>query len=283
MDDLDIEKILGIRNVSEETENIIAEKYPALSDEQKKRILSGINITDPETGTEKQVLVVRDSRKKNTACIAACAAALMIVAGAVLRFRINTTGHAGYSPDMPEVTTSLNDDHDETCPEIILNDDGTFAVPDLTGLDYDLVTERYREYFNFTTGYSNDDDIPCNQIMWQDTEPGYIAEPGYKIELNVSLGPKMNKVPPLYSFSIEEATSLLEYKGFSVMIKYVFDDDIPEGYTVKTEPEANAEAAKGSAVTLYISRGSEKEQGDVNEENGTSDDHEEVFPEETEE
>lgn len=282
MDDLDIEKILGIRNVSEETENIIAEKYPALSDEQKKRILSNINISDPETGTEKQVRVVRDNRRKNIkniAYIAACAAVLMIVAGAVLRYPVST----GPATNIPEVTEVSDEKSDDTCPEIIINDDGTFVVPDLTGLDYDLVTERYREYFNFTTGYSNDDDVPCNQIMWQDTEPGYIAEPGYKIELNVSLGPKMNIVPPLYSFSIEEATTLLEYKGFSVMIKYVFDDDIPEGYTVKTEPEANAEAAKGSTVTLYISRGSEKEQGDVHEENGTTDDHEEIFPEETEE
>ena len=68
------------------------------------------------------------------------------------------------------------------------------------------------------------------------------------------------KIPDVSNKSVVEAEKILEEAGFnvSVTIKDIYSDKVEEGLVVKTDPAANRTIKKGSTITIYQSKGSEK-------------------------
>ena len=68
------------------------------------------------------------------------------------------------------------------------------------------------------------------------------------------------KVPDVTKLSVVDAESKLKEAGFivEVNVEEVFSDTIEEGKIVRTSPEANRTIKKGSTITLYKSKGTEK-------------------------
>ena len=68
------------------------------------------------------------------------------------------------------------------------------------------------------------------------------------------------KIPDASNKSVVEAEKILEEAGFnvSVTIKDIYSDKVEEGLVVKTDPAANRTIKKGSTITIYQSKGSEK-------------------------
>lgn len=62
-------------------------------------------------------------------------------------------------------------------------------------------------------------------------------------------------VPPVTDQTQEQATRTLEAAGFVVTPQEAFDDKVPEGWAVSTDPKAQQQAPKGSEVTLFVSLG----------------------------
>lgn len=68
------------------------------------------------------------------------------------------------------------------------------------------------------------------------------------------------KVPDVTNMTVLEAEQTLEKLGFEVstVVEEVYSDTIEEGKVVKTVPSVNRTIKKGSVITLYQSKGTEK-------------------------
>ncbi len=87
----------------------------------------------------------------------------------------------------------------------------------------------------------------------------------FLIFIGIILLPKLTqipdvKVPDVRKLTIQEADSKLKKAGFEVALKIeqVFSDEIEKGLIVKSEPTQGRLIKKGSTITLYESKGTER-------------------------
>ncbi|MEV4377499.1 Stk1 family PASTA domain-containing Ser/Thr kinase [Streptosporangium sp. NPDC049644] len=66
------------------------------------------------------------------------------------------------------------------------------------------------------------------------------------------------KIPPLASQTMEAATKALTDLGLKVKTVQAFDEEIPKGSVIDTEPAADTEVDENTEVTLKVSKGIEK-------------------------
>jgi beta-lactam-binding protein with PASTA domain len=93
-----------------------------------------------------------------------------------------------------------------------------------------------------------------NTVTAQDPQPGKQVVQGTTVRINVSKGPAQVAVPPVVGKPFEQASSELQGKGFAVARRDV-DSNEPAGTVLDQNPDANTFAAKGSTVTLAVSKG----------------------------
>ncbi|MDQ0679153.1 serine/threonine protein kinase/beta-lactam-binding protein with PASTA domain [Arthrobacter pascens] len=62
-------------------------------------------------------------------------------------------------------------------------------------------------------------------------------------------------VPPVANMTVAQAQQLLSDAGFQSRTNDVFDDDVPSGLVVGSQPEAGAEIRKFQPVALFVSKG----------------------------
>lgn len=62
-------------------------------------------------------------------------------------------------------------------------------------------------------------------------------------------------IPSVANKTVAQAQQLLSEAGFRSTTKDIFDDDVPSGLVVGSEPEAGAEIRKFQPVSLYVSKG----------------------------
>ncbi|MBO4866509.1 MAG: PASTA domain-containing protein [Ruminococcus sp.] len=174
--------------------------------------------------------------------IAACIAVL--AAGAVsatMLFgkQINTT-----SPSSSEVNTSQEEDI------------GSLILPNFVGKNIEQVEIDWGDKLNIETEYEYNLEYEDGIIFWQSQDPGKIVEEGYTITLKVSLGVQTAVIPDVSGKSSEDAEIELREAGFTVVLRSKYDDNVPEGIAICTEPAAGNEFAVEDMVTLYVSKGS---------------------------
>jgi beta-lactam-binding protein with PASTA domain/predicted Ser/Thr protein kinase len=97
-------------------------------------------------------------------------------------------------------------------------------------------------------------DKETGTVTGQDPAPGKHVVKGTKVRINVSQGPKPVAIPPVVGVPYEQAAAELQAAGFAVARRDVESHD-PKGTVVQEDPSANTLAAKGSTVTLYVSKG----------------------------
>jgi len=97
-------------------------------------------------------------------------------------------------------------------------------------------------------------DKETGTVTAQDPAPGKRVTKGTKVRINVSEGPKPVAIPPVVGVPYEQAAAEIQGAGFAVARRDVDSHD-PKGTVVQQDPPANSLAAKGSTVTLYVSKG----------------------------
>ncbi|MEE1086607.1 MAG: Stk1 family PASTA domain-containing Ser/Thr kinase [Schaedlerella sp.] len=80
------------------------------------------------------------------------------------------------------------------------------------------------------------------------------------IEVVVSMGAEVEKikVPDVRGMNEDKAKKVLEDDDFVVDVDYKFDSSVEESKVISTDPEHGEEVDKGSNITIYVSKGSEK-------------------------
>jgi serine/threonine-protein kinase len=91
-------------------------------------------------------------------------------------------------------------------------------------------------------------------VVAQSPRPGVKVVKGAKVRINVSSGPAQVTVPPVVGIPFAQASSELQAQGFNVK-RDDQDSNEPADTVLHQDPAANTSAAKGSTVTLTVSKG----------------------------
>lgn len=94
-------------------------------------------------------------------------------------------------------------------------------------------------------------------VMSQSIPEGDDLEEDSKVKLVISKGQEMTDVPDVVGKKSEEAKTLLTAAGFEVEIDEEYDEEVEEDYVISQTPNGETEAAKGSKVTIVVSKGEE--------------------------
>ena len=138
---------------------------------------------------------------------------------------------------------------------------GQVEVPDVVGMTLDDAKKelndaglgwkigKQEESAQYEEGY----------VMGQDPEDGEKVKKNTQITLDVSTGKaeEQVEVPNVVGQDEADAQKTLEDAGFKVESTAVYSSQ-PQGEVVATTPEAGTQAAKGSTVTIQVSKGEEK-------------------------
>lgn len=121
--------------------------------------------------------------------------------------------------------------------------------------DSQLIENNIRIFHesNFNDKYDND------VVYEQDPRPGQPVKVGGTIRVKVSAGQKKLTMLDLSHMEAGEAMGLLKDKGVEKNVEQtnLYDDSIPEGYVIRTDPEPNTQIDSTTDVMLYVSMGPE--------------------------
>jgi len=104
-----------------------------------------------------------------------------------------------------------------------------------------------------------DDTLPAGQVVSTDPAIGTSAPKGQVIDITVSGGPALVKVPAVVGLTEDEAIAALQQQGFEVAlpITRTYNAKYDPGIVFEQIPLANGKAPKGSKVTITVSQGAE--------------------------
>ncbi|MCU1536310.1 MAG: serine/threonine protein kinase with sensor(s), partial [Humibacillus sp.] len=133
----------------------------------------------------------------------------------------------------------------------------TVSVPRITGLTEQTALRALRTA-NLQGQQSADASttVAKGSVISQDPAAGARANEGDTIQFVVSTGPDNGAVPDVTGADKEAARKTLEDAGFTVS-KFVEENspDQAKDKVTKTDPPGNAQAAQGSAITVYYATG----------------------------
>lgn len=131
---------------------------------------------------------------------------------------------------------------------------GSLTIPNFVGQNIVQVEQEYKDLLIFekTEQYSSEYE---EGIIMAQSQTNKTVREGYTLQVTVSKGEKLITVPDLTNKDAEIAYSELVSAGFTPITCEMYDDTVPEGYVVKTEPEAGTEYPEGKEVQIYVSQG----------------------------
>ncbi len=135
-----------------------------------------------------------------------------------------------------------------------------FTVPQVEG-DTEEVARALIEAQGFEVGrveYTLTESIPQFTVISQSPSSGTPAAAGSLVDLTISDGPFSIEVPDVAGKSAEGAQLELAQAGFqNVVTGTEFSDEIAEGFTIRTEPEAGRKVGRDDTITVFVSDGPE--------------------------
>jgi eukaryotic-like serine/threonine-protein kinase len=128
-------------------------------------------------------------------------------------------------------------------------------VPDLSGKDeLTAVANLARVGLGHAVSSRYDETVPAGTVLdW--TPHAGLALPGTVVNIVISAGPAPRTIPKLSSHPYATAAAHLTSLGLVPVRQDAFNDTVPAGQVVSTEPGAGATTARGQSVTVIVSKG----------------------------
>jgi eukaryotic-like serine/threonine-protein kinase len=101
-------------------------------------------------------------------------------------------------------------------------------------------------------------DAAQGKVIDSQPKPGTTVKTKSTVTLIASAGPQLIKVPDVTGQDVNAAQATLSQAGFQVQTNPQPSDTVPADQVIDQNPAANAQAAKGSTVTLTVSTGKAK-------------------------
>jgi beta-lactam-binding protein with PASTA domain/tRNA A-37 threonylcarbamoyl transferase component Bud32 len=130
------------------------------------------------------------------------------------------------------------------------------VLPDLAGRPADAATGRLDELdIRFEEEPATSVDVPTGAVIQTRPDQGTVLKADDVVTVVVSAGKPKVEVPDVAGRRAEAAEAALADAHLEVRPERVFDDDVPEGRAVGTDPGSGSEVPWGSAVVLRVSKG----------------------------
>jgi serine/threonine-protein kinase len=131
----------------------------------------------------------------------------------------------------------------------------TVTLPNFIGKNIVQVQQDWNDKLKIETENEYNLDYEEGVIFWQSQTAGKTVKEGFTITLKVSRGKQMAIIPDVSGSESEVAESELRAAKYTVVLRSKYDDNVPEGIAIGTEPAAGTEFPLEGAVTLYVSKG----------------------------
>ena len=139
-------------------------------------------------------------------------------------------------------------------------DQTKLTTPDLVGKYYSQVLSdpAYAD-FNIVEGeYVYNESIDAGKIIEQTPEKNRKIDVGGTITVTISRGAKTFQLPDYVNMEARQVKIELERLGITCVENTPeFNDDVPNGYVLRTEPAVGTSLTAGDTVTLTVSKGPE--------------------------
>lgn len=183
-----------------------------------------------------------DPRTEKTITIAAIAATVIIAIIIIVAIVSITGSFKHKEKDTEEITATTES---RIMPGVVgMDEEEAIELLDEKGIAYEI--ER-----DFS------DTFELGKVMEQSIVKGTEVAVGEKVKLIISKGQEEVDVPDVVGKSLEEATALLKAAGFEVDEDDEYDEEVEENTIIRQTPNGNTKAAKGSTVTIVVSKGEE--------------------------
>lgn len=137
-----------------------------------------------------------------------------------------------------------------------------FPLPDVTAMQEDEARSELED-LGLTLEVSGQEFSPASlegTILSQVPMAGTMVKSGRPVEVVISKGSQMVRVPYLAGVTVRQATLTLSDAGLVPGdIDWTYSDSLPPEVVIATTPEAGGLLAKGSRVRLLVNQGGEEE------------------------
>lgn len=128
-------------------------------------------------------------------------------------------------------------------------------APNLVGMSIEEAKKQYSGFDIVVESSAFHDLYDKDVIYYQNVNPGMTVKVGSKIKVKISSG--------VQSFSLSDYTNFEENQVYAILadndIEFTtitdYNDDVPKGYVIKTEPGADTVVDSGTVVIIYVSMG----------------------------
>ena len=100
--------------------------------------------------------------------------------------------------------------------------------------------------------------LPLDEVVDQDPDPGTEADEGSTVVLEVSGGPGTVRVPSVQGLPVRQAIDRLEERGLRAELERRPSDDVEAGLALRSVPAAGEPVERGETVRVFISSGPEQ-------------------------
>ena len=252
------------------------EENAEVTDEEKQRVLSSVmrkagfemngiikdNKRDIKSNKAEDAEVRRGNiQVRRGGVIAACIAVLAV--GAVTAGILHNNNIQAATPDKYTLTAgsgTSGDEDNSTAEEDIPAEN---IMPDMVGKKLTDVLEEYDGRLKFDIISEYNEEYEEGMIYAQSIPAGEEFSVGDTVTLKVSHDKGMSAVPDVVGKDSADAEYELKEAGFTVVQHSIFDDEIPEGKAISTDPPAGEKAEFESIITMYVSKGSSEDTNEV--------------------
>lgn len=142
--------------------------------------------------------------------------------------------------------------------KLVVGHGNNVEVPDLVGMNFNVAVkkcDRLKLYLE-KSELVHSDEFEKGQIISQQPHPEIMTKKYRTINVVVSEGPEMVRIPYLFNLSVTEAKLKLESAGLRLGDKkYRYSDLVEKDKVIYSEPMADDLIARKSEVSIAISLG----------------------------
>lgn len=135
----------------------------------------------------------------------------------------------------------------------------SYKMPSLVGMDYEEAKQQYGQLLQIEVESYEYSTLAKDKIFDQSIPAEDPVEKGATVKVKVSKGSKKITLPDYTNWDYVTTKQQIIALGLTIDERYTFDDTVEQGKIVRTDPVANTELEPGDYVTVYVSKGKNKD------------------------
>ena len=142
-------------------------------------------------------------------------------------------------------------------PKLFADTGAEMECPKFIGMQLTEIKNNpeYTDNFIFTEKWAENNDFAYGYVYEQSISEGQMVKKDTQITVFVSMGQSTEKVPDVYGELESYAVSKLKTNGFVTKIVEEANEEVEEGYVIRTEPQRTTVVAEGETITIFVSTG----------------------------